>query len=96
MPEEDGVSLLTVLQNSGFAGSIVIISGQDDWFRKSAGRLASARGLNVMHDLSKPVDLKALREILMGLNTNVPPTIVRPNKAREPAQANPGPINTVQ
>jgi len=45
----------------------VIISGQDDWFRKTAGRLAAARGLNVVRDMPKPVDIKALRDVLTGL-----------------------------
>ena len=67
MPEEDGISVLSLLTESGFSGQLVIISGQDDWFRKTARRLASARGLNVADDLSKPVDLKALREVLMQL-----------------------------
>jgi len=67
MPEEDGISLLSLLKDSGFSGSLLIISGQDDWFRKTAGRLATARGLNVALDMSKPVDIKALREILTGL-----------------------------
>jgi len=67
MPEEDGISLLSLLKDTGFSGSLIIISGQDDWFRKTAGRLASARGLNVAQDLSKPVDLKALREVLNEL-----------------------------
>ena len=67
MPEEDGISVLSLLTNAGFKGNLVIISGQDDWFRKTAGRLAAARGLNVAHDLSKPVDIKTLREVLTGL-----------------------------
>ena len=67
MPEEDGISLLSLLKAAGFSGSLIIISGQDDWFRKTAGRLASARGLNVAQDMSKPVDLKALREVLTEL-----------------------------
>jgi DNA-binding response OmpR family regulator len=67
MPEEDGISLLSLLTDSGFSGQIVIISGQDDWFRKTARRLALARGLNVVDDLCKPVDLKVLREVLLML-----------------------------
>jgi DNA-binding response OmpR family regulator len=67
MPEEDGISVLSLLTAAGFKGSVVIISGQDDWFRKTAGRLAAARGLNVAHDLCKPVDIKTLREVLTGL-----------------------------
>jgi len=67
MPEEDGISVLSLLKDSGFSGSLVIISGQDDWFRKTAGRLAAARGLNVVRDMPKPVDIKALRDVLTGL-----------------------------
>lgn len=67
MPDEDGISLLSLLTQSGFSGHLLIISGQDDWFRKTASRLASARGLNVADDLCKPVDLKTLREILTQL-----------------------------
>ena len=68
MKEDDGISVLSLLQENGFAGSLLIISGQDDWLRKSAARLASARGLNITSDLPKPVDLKLLREILMKLH----------------------------
>jgi CheY-like chemotaxis protein len=67
MPEEDGISVLSLLTRSGFSGHLLIISGQDDWFRKTARRLASARGLNVADDLCKPVDLKVLRELLIEL-----------------------------
>ena len=67
MPEEDGISVLSLLTRSGFSGHLLIISGQDDWFRKTARRLALARGLNVADDLCKPVDLKVLRELLIEL-----------------------------
>ena len=67
MPDEDGISLLSMLTQSGFSGHLLIISGQDEWFRKTASRLASARGLSVADDLCKPVDLKLLRELLTQL-----------------------------
>jgi len=73
MPEEDGISLLSQLTNDGFSGQILIISGQDEWFRKTASRLASAPGLNVANDLCKPVDLKTLREILAQLANAMSP-----------------------
>ena len=72
MPEEDGISVLSLLTQSGFSGHLLIISGQDEWFRKTASRLASARGLNVANDLCKPVDLKALRELLTQLASGAP------------------------
>lgn len=70
MPEEDGISVLSLLTDCGFSGRLVIINGQDEWFRKTARRLASARGLDVVEDLCKPVDLKALRELLTHLAAN--------------------------
>jgi two-component system chemotaxis response regulator CheB len=69
MPQEDGIAVLTTLKDAGFAGRVIIISGQDDWLRKSAGRLAEARGIKVVEDVSKPVDLAMLRDLLMKLHT---------------------------
>jgi DNA-binding response OmpR family regulator len=68
MPQEDGIGVLTMLQDGGFSGRLIIISGQDNWLRKVAGRLAEARGLKVANDLTKPVDIKVLREYLAELN----------------------------
>ncbi len=67
MPQEDGIALMTLLQDSGFDGRLVIISGQDGWLRKAAGRLAALRGLDVADEMGKPVDLKALRQLLTDL-----------------------------
>jgi two-component system, chemotaxis family, chemotaxis protein CheY len=67
MPQEDGVGLLSLLEESGFDGQLVIISGQDDWIRKTARRLAAARGLKVADDMGKPVNLKELRQLLTNL-----------------------------
>ncbi len=68
MPQEDGIGVLALLKDCDFTGQLVIISGQDGWLRKAAARLADARGLRVADDLGKPVDLKALRDLLNGLN----------------------------
>jgi CheY-like chemotaxis protein len=68
MPE-DGIALLGSIKASGFSGALIIISGQDDWLRRAAAKLASARGISDVHDLSKPIDLKALRDLLAKLDT---------------------------
>ena len=70
MPEEDGIATFATLHESGFQGELVIISGQADWLRKTAGRLASARGLKVAANLSKPVDLSVLRSLLTKFQTD--------------------------
>jgi two-component system chemotaxis response regulator CheB len=69
MPEADGIDLLSVLEETGFNGLLVIISGQDAWFRKAASRLAETRGLKVVDDLQKPVDIAALRLLLSRLRS---------------------------
>jgi DNA-binding response OmpR family regulator len=67
MPDEDGIAVFSILKDVGFSGSLIIVSGQDDWLRKTAGRLAAARGLKITDDLPKPVDLSALRAVLTKL-----------------------------
>jgi two-component system chemotaxis response regulator CheB len=67
MPQEDGIAVLSLLRDLGFNGRLIIVSGQDAWLRKSAIRLAEARGLKVVEDVSKPVDLRALRDLLTKL-----------------------------
>ncbi len=67
MPQEDGIVVLSTLQQAGFEGDLFIVSGQDSWLRNTAGRLASALGLKVTGDFSKPVDLTALRTALTKL-----------------------------
>ncbi len=64
MPDTDGIDLLSVLKTAGFSGTIIIISGQDTWFRKAASRLAQTHGLTVAGDLQKPVDISLLRALL--------------------------------
>jgi DNA-binding NtrC family response regulator len=67
MPEADGINLFSVLQAGKFNGDVIIISGQEDWLRKVAGRLAKVHGLRVVEDLAKPVDLARLQALLKGL-----------------------------
>jgi DNA-binding response OmpR family regulator len=73
MPEADGISLFSVLQANKFSGDVIIISGQDDWLRKVAGRLAGVHGLRVVDDLAKPVDLQKLGELLTRLRSGHAP-----------------------
>ena len=73
MPQEDGIALISGIKASGFSGALVIISGQDDWLRRAAAKLALALGIDVVHDLSKPIDVKTLRDLLAKLDPVSPP-----------------------
>jgi DNA-binding NtrC family response regulator len=68
MPDSDGIDFMGMLQEQRFAGDVVIISGQEDWMRKSACRLAEARGLKIAGDMRKPIDIGALQGILKRLH----------------------------
>jgi two-component system chemotaxis response regulator CheB len=69
MPDQDGIGLLSVLQENNFKGAIVIVSGQESWLRKSVGRLAAARGLKIAGDFAKPLDLAAMTQLLTKLQS---------------------------
>ena len=64
MPENDGIGLLTVLRDAGFCGDIVIISGQDEKLRRGVGTIAADKGMRVIADFSKPIQLAQLRALL--------------------------------
>jgi len=44
MPEEDGFQIIAILEEVQFRGHLVVISGKDEWLRKSACDLAELRG----------------------------------------------------
>ena len=67
MPDGDAIDLFPLLQEANFDGRVVIISGHDDWLRKSASKLAAARGINIVGDMEKPLDVAKLRQLLLAL-----------------------------
>jgi DNA-binding NtrC family response regulator len=67
MPESDGIDVMGILQQQNFTGEVVIISGQEEWMRKSACRLAEARGLKIAGEMQKPIDVAALQGMLERL-----------------------------
>jgi CheY-like chemotaxis protein len=67
MPRQDGLETAAVLQAAGFKGPLLIISAQDQAIRVAASHLASARGMNVAGNVAKPIDVRALRELLTRL-----------------------------
>ena len=60
MPEMDGIEVIRHLANDGFAGGIVLVSGEDKRVLKTAENMAAVRGLNVIGSLSKPVPVHSI------------------------------------
>jgi EAL domain-containing protein (putative c-di-GMP-specific phosphodiesterase class I) len=83
MPEMDGVELVRHLVRIGYAGSLVLVSGEDDRILQTAEKLAKAHRLRVLGALHKPVSPDQLRQMLDGkLSSAAAPRTAR--KSYEP------------
>ncbi|SEJ59572.1 EAL domain, c-di-GMP-specific phosphodiesterase class I (or its enzymatically inactive variant) [Pseudomonas linyingensis] len=64
MPEMDGIEFIRHLVRLGYAGSLVLISGEDERILQSAERLAREHKLRVPGALFKPVSSAQLQQLL--------------------------------
>jgi EAL domain-containing protein (putative c-di-GMP-specific phosphodiesterase class I)/CheY-like chemotaxis protein len=64
MPEMDGVEFMRHLARIGYAGAVVLVSGEDERILKTVEKLAVARQLNVLGTLHKPVSPHQLQHVL--------------------------------
>lgn len=61
MPDQDGLAFMRSLSEIGFAGAVIIVSGEKSAIVSSSGQIGEKLGLNVCGTLSKPLDLSKLR-----------------------------------
>lgn len=64
MPGMDGVELVRHLTRRGYAGKLVLVSGESERILQTAGKLAQGHRLRVLGALSKPVTMDELRQVL--------------------------------
>lgn len=64
MPGMDGVEFLRKLVEHHYAGSLVLVSGEDERILQTAGKLVEAHELTMLGHLTKPVSLEALEGLL--------------------------------
>jgi CheY-like chemotaxis protein len=64
MPQKDGFQMLSLLQEVGFKGALIVISGNEDWVRQFACELAGLKGIAMATHLQKPVDIRTLKDLL--------------------------------
>lgn len=64
MPDLDGVEFVRHLARLGYAGSLVLISGEDERVVRTAHKLAEAHHIDVLGSVSKPVPVEMLRQLL--------------------------------
>lgn len=67
MPGMDGFQFMEAVERSGFAGSLIIVSGQSGTVMHSASLVARLRRLKLLGSLGKPVQEAALSELLAKL-----------------------------
>ena len=67
MPRADGFDVLAMLKVMNFAGQVIVVSGEHSGFRRAACKQAAAAGLHVAADISKPLDIRTLRTLLVEL-----------------------------
>lgn len=64
MPGMDGIEFIRQLVRIGYAGDLVLVSGEDERILQTAERLSKAHRLNVLGSLRKPVLPEQLRQVL--------------------------------
>jgi DNA-binding response OmpR family regulator len=67
LPHVDAIEVISAIKGTGFAGPVIIVSGQPEWIRDFTSRAAAECGLSVPAHMSKPVDFRRLRELLTGI-----------------------------
>lgn len=67
LDDGDGEDVLKTMAEADYQGHVIVISGMTLERRRAARQLASSLGMELLHCLSKPVDLAALRFTLASL-----------------------------
>jgi EAL domain-containing protein (putative c-di-GMP-specific phosphodiesterase class I)/CheY-like chemotaxis protein len=67
MPDMDGLVLMRHLNQRGFGGGIILLSGVQADILSSAGELVQAHGLNILGCLHKPCNPDQLQQLLESL-----------------------------
>jgi EAL domain-containing protein (putative c-di-GMP-specific phosphodiesterase class I)/AmiR/NasT family two-component response regulator len=75
MPELDGVELVRRLAQLEYAGSLVLVSGEDERVLQTAERLARGHGLHVLGAVHKPVSPERLRALLVHAKSGRAPAL---------------------
>lgn len=64
MPEMDGIEFLRHLSAAGYAGALLLVSGEGPGILQTAEQLAKLHGLQVIASLTKPVTKASLERVL--------------------------------
>lgn len=83
MPGMDGVEFVRKLVEHGYAGSLILVSGEDERTLRSAQKLVKAHRIRVLGSLHKPVSLSMLSNLMGTWAPTVAAVQRRPRKRYE-------------
>src|SRR5436190_16890535 len=72
MPEMDGIEFLRHLVNRDYAGSVILVSGEDERVLQAAAKLVRAHQITALGHLRKPVNPDMLAALLLKWKPPVP------------------------
>lgn len=84
MPGMDGIEFVRRLVEHGYAGSLILVSGEDERILQSARTLVQAHHIEVLGSLHKPVQPQALFQLV---EQSVPPARAAQHLQRQPYRA---------
>jgi CheY-like chemotaxis protein len=67
MPGADGFQFMGSVAQNGFAGALIIVSGQSSEVIHSAGLVAQLRRFNLLGTIAKPVERASLLHLISAL-----------------------------
>lgn len=67
LPDVYTIEVISAIKDTGFAGPVIIVSGQPERIRDFTSKAAATHGLSVTAHMSKPVDFRRLRELLTSI-----------------------------
>lgn len=83
MPIMDGVTFVSLLKDTPFRGSILLVSGEDERIRESTSRISKSYGLKVLGSLKKPISKEQLGSFLQKpLENDTPVKRARPERKK--------------
>jgi CheY-like chemotaxis protein len=71
LPDTKGIEAISVLRTVEFKGHLIIISGKTEAVRVNAAKFAAMSGLQVAAQLSKPIALVELRDLLTTIKASL-------------------------
>jgi len=71
MPRLDAIELWNNLRQLEYTGELMLVSGQNETLRQQAGKLAGIKGLKVVANMQKPLNVRMFGEILKSRLSHV-------------------------